>query len=174
MRIAAIASVLFALPFSAQAVEVTVGGLFNPLGYVAGVNLELGASDAAGVEISAAHIGYEYNETDYHEEGSGPMLGLRGRWYAQDRGNATGLWLAGGLAATSMTTYWRETNGGVYVDSEEETNVIALVDFGVGFKVLLQDERIVVDPQLFLGYLANAETDTNVIAGLGVSAGLRF
>lgn len=161
-------------PALASAVEVTAGGLVNPLGYVGGAGVEFGAGDSAGIEVRGSYMAYAYDETDYHEEGSGPMLGVRARWYAQDTGNATRLWLGGGMSAVSVTYYWRETDAGAFVADEETTTTVLLADLGIGYKILLGDERFVIDPQLFLGYFLNAETDTNVIAGLGISAGMRF
>lgn len=40
-------------------------------------------------------------------------------------------------------------------------------------KVSLVDDRFVLDPQRFLGDRLGAETDSNLIAGIGVSPGLR-
>lgn len=171
----AVLALAFAItPHRAAAVEVSAGALANPLGYVGGAGLELGLGDTTGLEVRGGYLAYEYDATDYHEEGSGPMFGVRARWYAQDTGNSTGLWLAAGLSAADVTYYWRETDAGVFVEDEETTATVAIGETGVGYKVLFADERVVVDPQLLLGYFLNGETDTRVLAGLGLSVGMRF
>lgn len=174
MKLAALAASGIALASPALAVEVTAGGVVHPLGFVGGAGLEMGVGDNAGIELRGSFMAYEYEATDYHEEGSGPMAGVRARWYPQDTGNATRLWLAAGLSAASVDYEWEEYDGVAVVDREEDTSTLVLVEAGIGYKVLLADERFVLDPQLVLGYFVNPDTEIDVLAGAGLSVGLRF
>ena len=173
MKTLVAAAVLLA-PVSAWAVEVTGHAILNPIGYVAGAGVEIGLGPNGGIEVMGSSLSYDYYETGYEEWGTGTVLGVRARYYAQDTGNASRLWLGGGLSFAQVAYEWEERDGGVLTDSDEGTTSGVLVTGGVGYKVLLGDERFTLDPQLYLGYLTGADTDANLIGGLGLSAGVRF
>lgn len=175
MKLPVAAMALLALaPSPVLAVEATAGGLLHPLGYAGGAGVELGIGDDAGVEVRGSFMAWELDATDYHEQGSGPLGGVRARWYPQDTGNATRLWLAAGFSAANVSYEWQESDAGAVVDEDEETSTILLVEAGVGYKILLRDERFVVDPQVLFGYVASPDVEIDVLAGLGLSVGMRF
>lgn len=172
MKLVAFAFLASASP--AFGAEVTAGGVVHPLGFLGGAGVELGIGDNAAVELRGSYMTYEFEQPDYQEEGSGPVGGVRARWYPQDTGNATRLWLAAGLSAASVSYEWREYNEGALVDSEEKTSTLVLVEGGIGYKILLGDERFVLDPQILLGYFISPDTEIDVLAGAGLSVGVRF
>ena len=168
------ATALLAIASPALAIEVTAGGAVHPLGFIGGAGIELGVGDNSAVEVRGSFMAYQYEATDYEEEGSGPMGGLRARWYPQDTGNATRLWLAAGLSGASVDYEWKEYSDGAVVDSKEDTAVVVLVEAGIGYKILFGDERFVLDPQILLGYFVSPDTEIDVLAGAGLSLGVRF
>lgn len=173
MRFAAFV-LLLSLPFSASAVEITAGGLASPFGFTGGVGVEIGIGEKAGVEVRAGYLAYDFDVPDYHEEGTGPMAGVRARYYPQDTGNATRLWLGAGVSAASVETEWQENDGDVVVEDGEQSATLLLVELALGYKILVADERFVVDPQILLGYFTSPDSELDVFAGAGLSVGLRF
>lgn len=174
MRFAPFVVLCLALPFSASAVEITAGGLASPFGFTGGAAVEMGIGEKAGVEVRAGYLAYDFDVPDYHEEGAGPMGGVRGRYYPQDSGNATRLWLGAGVSAASVESKWQETDGDVVVEEDETSATLLLVELGLGYKILVGDERFVVDPQILLGYFTSPDSELDVFAAAGISIGMRF
>ena len=159
-------------PGRAGAVDVTAGATGGPAGFIAGAGVEVTGADF-GVEVIGSWRAYDYREPGYTETGAGPVAGVRGRYYPQESWNATRLWLGLGLSYASLAYEWEERDGDTVIDEDETETAGVLVHAGVGYKLLLGNERFVLDPQIVLGWMA-ADTEANLVAGGGVSVGVRF
>lgn len=153
-------------------VDATGTVLAAPGGYIMGPGAELHAAKYA-LEIGAELLSYEYSESGYQEWGSGSLLNMRGRFYAQSE-RADRLWVAAGVAAGTVEVEWREHRYGGGWDNGTERSSVVVPNFGVGYKFLLAEDRLTVDPQFLAGIVGGSDSDSPFIVGAGIGVGLRF
>lgn len=146
--------------------EVSVNLLGNPIGYIYSARAEISIGNNMSVFAKLAGLSYNYNDGGYYEEGSGSLAGAGLRFFVKE--NIIGMYFGVGIDYTSGSVYWYDwpLYGTTYFSG-------IVPNVTIGYKVLFKN-RIVLEPNLYLGYLSGQDVELGVIIGLGLALGYRF